>query len=83
MTITPTTRSTFIPGPWLFFFSDGIIDAVNAEGDRFGEARFHKLVFDSRELSAEEIRDAVASAVLEFSRGRQQDDQTLIVIKRT
>ena len=71
------------PDSLVVMFSDGIIDAVSPEGERFGESRLRKLVFDSKDLESDEIRDNVATAVFEFSLGRQQDDETLIVIKRT
>jgi len=71
------------PGSIVLFYSDGILDAAGPEGDRFGEARLRQLVLGSKGLGSDEIRDAVAAAVFEFSRGRQQDDQTLIVLKRT
>lgn len=71
------------PGSLVVLFSDGIIDAANPEGERFGESRLSKLVLDSKGLDSDEIRDNVTTAIFEFSHGRQQDDETLIVLKRT
>jgi phosphoserine phosphatase RsbU/P len=71
------------PESVVVFFSDGVIDAANPEGRRFGEERFRNLVYGSRHLSAVEIRDAVTTQLFEFSRGRQEDDETLMVMKRT
>ena len=70
------------PGSLVVFYSDGIIDARNPEGERFGEARFRELVFDAKDKSGDDIRDLVTTTVFEFCRGRQDDDQTLMIIKR-
>lgn len=70
------------PGSLVVLFSDGIIDAINPSGERFGEGRLRELILKSRRLSSDEIRDAVATTIFEFCRGRQEDDQTLVVLKR-
>lgn len=70
------------PGSLVVLFSDGIIDAADPSGNFFGEERFRELVFESRELSAAEIRDTVTTNIFEFSQGRQRDDQTLMIVKR-
>lgn len=69
------------PGVLVVFFSDGIIDAADPEGNRFGEAELRRLVMESRTDDSDTIRDSIAAAVFEFSRGRQSDDETLVIIK--
>lgn len=71
------------PGSVIVFFSNGMIDATNPDGEFFGEARFQALVRKSLQRSAVEIGDVVTTSVFDFSHGRQKDDQTLMVIKRT
>lgn len=70
------------PGSVVVFFSDGIIDATNSDRELFGEDRLYSLVEGALDKSADEIRDEVTAAVLEFTKGDQRDDQTIMVLKR-
>ena len=62
--------------------TDGIWEAANAAGERFGKHRLRETLLACRDRSAAEIRSAVIAAVGDF-RGDvpQQDDITLVVIK--
>jgi sigma-B regulation protein RsbU (phosphoserine phosphatase) len=70
------------PGDVLLFISDGILDAENAEGEMYGQERLTSLLCSRRELSAQEIADAILSDVSRFE-GEQErfDDETVIVLK--
>ncbi len=70
------------PGDAFLFFSDGIIDAVNREGEQFGRQRVEEAVAKNHELSAEGMVQAIAKAVRKFSNGvSSYDDETVVVIK--
>ena len=63
-------------------YTDGITEAMNPDGEVFGEERLLEAVRRVQELSAHEILEAVRAAVTSFARGSAQgDDQTLIVVK--
>jgi serine phosphatase RsbU (regulator of sigma subunit) len=70
------------PGDLLVSYSDGILEAANAQDEEFGEERILKTVEDNWQKSSVEIRDAVFSRVRAFA-GKQtpHDDQTLMVVR--
>lgn len=71
-------------GDLLVLFTDGVTEAVDAEGDEFGEAKVEELSRAHATAGAEAVLDAIANAVAEFSRGLPQaDDITMVVVKRT
>jgi sigma-B regulation protein RsbU (phosphoserine phosphatase) len=70
------------PGDAIIFFSDGIVDAQNAEAEMFGTQRLCDLVKNHLHESASEIADAVMQAVGEFQGGIERfDDETVVVLK--
>lgn len=70
------------PGDVIVLFSDGIIDVRNKKREFFGEGRLIELIAENHKLSAEEIRNRIIEAVQTFSKGKHDDDQTLMVLKR-
>lgn len=74
---------TLAPGDVVLFYTDGAVDALNAQGEAFGEERLAALLRDQRHAPAEAIADAIDTAVREFAAETPQyDDFTLILIKR-
>jgi sigma-B regulation protein RsbU (phosphoserine phosphatase) len=70
------------PGDVILFFSDGILDAENAQGEMYGQERLNELLSARRELSAQEIADAILSDVARFLGDEDHfDDETVIVLK--
>lgn len=71
------------PGDLLVFYTDGVIEATNAEGEEFGRRRLLELVQRERRRPAEEIVGALRGAVAEF-RGNTaaEDDATVIVLRK-
>ena len=64
------------------FFSDGIIDARNQNGDGFGRERVEQIVRAQCNGSADDVVSAIFSAVNEHSEGVSAfDDQTVVVLK--
>lgn len=69
-------------GDAFVFFSDGIIDAVNREGEQFGRPRVDDVVAKNSDLSAEGLVSAIFKAVRKFSDGvSSYDDETVVVMK--
>ncbi len=73
--------------PWkpdqvLLIGTDGIWEAENPEGERFGKKRLRAVVRKNRHCSAAALLEAVMAAVTRFQDGaRQSDDITLVVIR--
>jgi len=69
-------------GDKLFFYSDGITEAMNEKRDEYGENRLMTMAERTNGLSAEQSRDAVMADVAEFLGAvHPQDDQTLVVLQ--
>jgi serine phosphatase RsbU (regulator of sigma subunit)/catechol 2,3-dioxygenase-like lactoylglutathione lyase family enzyme len=71
------------PGDTLLLYTDGVTEALNAEGEEFGEERLLEAARQHRELSPPELLAAVADQARGFSPLEQSDDVTLIVAKCT
>jgi sigma-B regulation protein RsbU (phosphoserine phosphatase) len=79
----PELRCQVAPGDVLLLYSDGLVEATNAEDEQYGWGRL------SRELSrqagagsAREIRDALLRDVWSFKGEVEQlDDVTMVVIR--
>jgi phosphoserine phosphatase RsbU/P len=67
-------------GDRLLFYTDGITEARNPDGDEYGEDRLASAAQKVRGSSAEIIKDAVLSDVNAFTTGKFEDDATLIVV---
>jgi hypothetical protein len=71
----------FMPGDRLVLYSDGLIEAVDDDGEPFGFERFEHCIKTNGHLSADEIKKALLTAVRKFTRNRPpEDDQTLVVV---
>lgn len=70
-------------GDVVVFYTDGIIEAVNQDGEEFGYDRLLKSIDASRNKSAEEIKNDLLSAVNVFTEpgGAIRDDLTIVVLK--
>jgi serine phosphatase RsbU (regulator of sigma subunit) len=73
---------TLQPGDAVFFYSDGLVEARDAAGAQFGEARLRDLL--ERELSAgrlaPEIVRRVVRKVVEHQEGGRRDDITMLMV---
>ncbi|MFN0112460.1 MAG: PP2C family protein-serine/threonine phosphatase [Blastocatellia bacterium] len=68
----------------LYFYSDGITEAMNPKNEEYGEERLMELAERLDSVGANEARDVVLTDVKEFLGSNQpQDDQTLVVIRVT
>lgn len=77
-----STECGWRPGDLLVFYSDGVIEAENADGEPFGATRLERCIRDAARLPASEIKQAILGQVQHFTRGvLQSDDITLMIAK--
>ncbi|MDM7913925.1 MAG: SpoIIE family protein phosphatase [Candidatus Eisenbacteria bacterium] len=79
--VYPQKRLPLRPGDCLLLYTDGAIDAADASGEEFGEARLAAAFAEARGRTAAEIRVALEEAILRHCGGEAQDDVTLVVLK--
>jgi len=71
----------FAAGDRLILYSDGLIEAVDDDGEPFGFDRFERVLADAGRMSADEIKKSLLAAVRKFTHNRPpEDDQTLVVV---
>jgi sigma-B regulation protein RsbU (phosphoserine phosphatase) len=71
------------PGDQIVFYTDGIVDAADAEGRMFGTERLDR-VLENCSLHAASLLDTVLASMNAFSEGHPpHDDQTMIVARVT
>ena len=74
-------EATFEPGDRLILYSDGLIEALDDDGNPFGFDRFEQVLRDCGPKSAEEIKKTLLQSIRKFTRNRPpEDDQTLVVV---
>lgn len=73
---------TLPPGGLLLLYTDGVTEAMNADGELFEEERLHTVLCDNRHAQAQEVCDSVWSAVQTYSgAAAPRDDITLVAVK--
>jgi phosphoserine phosphatase RsbU/P len=71
-------------GDLLFVFTDGLIDAINPDGEEFGEQRLLELLHKMPQMSAVDMRDRVMGELNAFvGYAHQQDDITCLLMRVT
>lgn len=68
------------PGDRLVLFTDGLVECTNSEGEEFGQKRLVELLFEHRQLEANELKQRVIAAAGEFCQNTYVDDLTLMVV---
>jgi sigma-B regulation protein RsbU (phosphoserine phosphatase) len=75
---------SFDVGDRLLLYSDGLVEAENAEGESFGDAALPDFIQEKQSLGAEQFVDLLLKNVLAWSRSGsakgQEDDITIVVI---
>ncbi|MGB6686955.1 MAG: PP2C family protein-serine/threonine phosphatase [Terracidiphilus sp.] len=75
---------SFEAGDRLLLYSDGLVEAENAEGDSFGDVALPAFIQEKQNLEAEQFVDLLLKNVLAWSRvgstKGQEDDITIVVI---
>lgn len=75
--------NTLNRGDFLLLYTDGLIDAIDANGKDFGVQRLEEIAYQSRHESAEEIVNRLERAVALHTGGITPfDDVTILVVKR-
>jgi serine phosphatase RsbU (regulator of sigma subunit) len=72
------------PGSLLLFYSDGLIDCMNARNERLGDRRMQRLLRDMAAASPPigDVRDHIEAAVRDFAAGHPQPDDITFVACR-
>lgn len=71
------------PGDFVIFYTDGVTEAMSADGEGFGEARLIATLSRHARRNADEMVRGVIDAVNEFTANTpQSDDFTLFIVKR-
>jgi hypothetical protein len=71
----------FDDGDRLILYSDGLIEAIDDDGDPFGFERFEKTILACGHMDAEDIKKTLLNSIRKFTRNRPpEDDQTLVVV---
>jgi sigma-B regulation protein RsbU (phosphoserine phosphatase) len=69
------------PGDLLLAYTDGVTEAVNPAGEQWGVEGLQRATAERLEETPEDIVCAIFKAIDEFSRGRQSDDATVLVMR--
>ena len=70
-------------GDKLLLFTDGLVEACNADEEPFGEHNLIRIARESPDSSAEELMGLLMRAASQHSGEHFQDDASLIVLKET
>jgi sigma-B regulation protein RsbU (phosphoserine phosphatase) len=71
----------FESGDRLVLYSDGLIEALNDDGEPFGFERFEGVILSRGDRGADVLKQALLESVKSFTRNRPpEDDQTLVVV---
>jgi PAS domain S-box-containing protein len=74
----------FARGDRLLLYSDGLVDATDPSGERFGTARLVDLATRHRTVGLHALVEAIDAAILTFRAGAAfADDVSLLVVERT
>jgi sigma-B regulation protein RsbU (phosphoserine phosphatase) len=78
------TEFTLEAGDRLLVYTDGLVEAVNARGEAFGEAQLGEFIATHQDLPAEQFTERLLDKVLGWpqngSTRAQADDITIVVI---
>ncbi|WP_455205155.1 SpoIIE family protein phosphatase [Kaarinaea lacus] len=76
------THLEFAAGDIFAVFSDGVFDACNPEGEKFGIQRLIDLIETHHALSANKLLEKIRHSISEFTRNcLANDDRTAVIIK--
>ena len=70
------------PGDLFLLYTDGLSEAMNAEGDCFGDNRLGSLVEEHGDLPFDELRERILRDIGAFvGSAPQQDDMTMLLVR--
>jgi len=77
-----TQKFTLQPDDVLVLYTDGIVEGKDPRGNDFGDERFQRLIFETRDRKAQEILDTIMEDLRVHQKSAEQsDDITLLVLK--
>lgn len=75
-------RFSVQPGDLLVLCTDGILEAMNPAGQQYGLSGLKRMVEKNADLSASDLVETIRADLARFvGTARQQDDQTLLLLK--
>ncbi len=75
--------AVFDKGDVMLMYTDGLMEAMDPEGNQYTQKRLAEDLVALHHRSAEEIAHAVMDRVQRYgARGKNQDDKTIVVVKR-
>jgi serine phosphatase RsbU (regulator of sigma subunit)/pSer/pThr/pTyr-binding forkhead associated (FHA) protein len=73
---------TLDSGDWLIVYSDGVSEALSADGEEYGEGRILTCVRNNLAMEPQAVLDSLFADVRDFARGAaQSDDITAMVLR--
>ncbi len=69
------------PGDTIFIYTDGLVDAMNSSGERFGLERVKLHILENLTSDLRYIAAILKEKVLAFSEGQHQDDLTFVLVR--
>jgi sigma-B regulation protein RsbU (phosphoserine phosphatase) len=70
------------PGDFIVCFTDGVLDAINKDGEAYEMERLQKVINENLSASAEELKTAIETSVHQFIGDTlPYDDLTMLIIK--
>jgi sigma-B regulation protein RsbU (phosphoserine phosphatase) len=90
LVLGPTANATYArgyrrvePGDALLLYTDGMVEAHDANGEEFGVGRLTRAFLELRDAPCDEIARELILRVREYAGGGEpEDDLTLVVLKR-
>lgn len=76
-----TERQSMAAGETLVVYTDGVVEAIGADGDEYGQRRFREVVASARP-GAKFIVHAFATDFRDFDSERTRDDVTVVALSR-
>lgn len=70
-------------GDVLLLYTDGVTEQCDIQDHEYGEGRLIAFLEANRNLSPQDLQNALIEDVLGFSGGRQDDDVTVLIARRT
>jgi sigma-B regulation protein RsbU (phosphoserine phosphatase) len=77
-----TQSCPLLPGDLLVFFTDGLVEARNAQDQDYGDARLERAVARALGGTAREIRDSILGDLSNFKGDAEQADDITVVVAR-
>lgn len=75
-----TRKLALPPGSSMVISTDGIVEAENVRGERYGKERLVRILSENTDADAQTVIDSVIKSASSFTDGKLEDDVTLLAI---